>query len=263
MNRIWPAIACAALSLSGCGGTPIGQVAAIVGGAEITRREILVELEAMPPAPGTSPQVAERQALDRLIDRKLLLAGARERMIDRSPDFQIRARRAREIELADRMIVRLRAQQRDPDAATLTRYIAEHPQMFAERRQAVIDRITTNSPADASVFIDIPSNDAVAAQLAASRIGFHRALVLVDTADLSREEAGQLPAAGARPRISGGVGNALQADAALIVRPVTLSRAEMEAAAREHIIEAQTQTALRAYISAQRRAIRVREQPPK
>ena len=123
------------LTLSGCNPVPSGQVAASVDGVEITRREVLLELEASPAPTGTSPQQAERLALEKLIDRKLLLSGARDMLIDRSPDFQIRARRGRELALVDQLVARLRAQQTQPDAAAIDRFIAAHPQIFAERRQ--------------------------------------------------------------------------------------------------------------------------------
>lgn len=245
------------LTLSGCNPVPSGQVAASVDGVEITRREVLLELEASPAPTGTSPQQAERLALEKLIDRKLLLSGARDMLIDRSPDFQIRARRGRELALVDQLVARLRAQQTQPDAAAIDRFIAAHPQIFAERRQIVVDRIAVGgNAAPGKELGQAPDNDAVAAQLAQRGLGFSREIVVIDTADMP-----DAPVPGGPPKIVATGNGGMRFDAALLTRPVVMDRSTMQARAREQILDQATRAALQDFLKDRRRAALIQEQP--
>lgn len=257
--RPWAGLAFA-LVLAGCGAedSPTGQVVASVDGVEITRREVLLEIELAGLPPGVPAGDAERIALDRLIERKLLLAGARQMQIDRGPDFQIRARRNRELDLADRLTARLRAQQPEPDAAAIARHIAAYPRRFAERRQIVLDRIVADGiPADAGPLAAARSNDTIATLLAARGVAFSRGLALVDTAD--DDAPASVGAMGATTITRDGTG--FRADVALLTRAVVLPRPAQEALARAQIIAIATQAALGTDLARRRRAARIVEQP--
>ena len=68
----------AAALLAGCHrGAPDGQVAATVNGEEVTLQELNTEIQASNIPQGMDKQVAQQQALQHIIDRKLLLDAAR------------------------------------------------------------------------------------------------------------------------------------------------------------------------------------------
>lgn len=98
-------LSCAALSLAGCGGqngkdaAQAGQVLARVNGAFVTRSELELELGLLP-AHQREGQPIRQALLARLIDRKLLLAEAEARGLERSAQFVAMNRRNREALLA-------------------------------------------------------------------------------------------------------------------------------------------------------------------
>lgn len=236
------------LLAAGCGSEPGGQVVATLDGTEITRREVLVEVrEAQLAGPD-----AERTALERLIDRKLLVAGAREMLVDRSPEFQIGIWRDREMALAALMEDRLAAQQPAPDAASIAQMIAAEPHRYLARKQAVVDRVEVDAlPADAALPETLGSNEALAAWLRARSIGFTRSLALLDTAQLAADEAARVTATAAGPRIAR-EGTHLRSDQTVLVREVAWPRRAVEEQARAEIHRQRGAAALQAWLASRR-----------
>ena len=103
----------AALALTACGSPePTGQVIARLDGSDITRRDLLVELQATAGGLDADLATAEPALLRRVADRRLLAAEARRRRIDRSPEYLGLERRAREellVALLDRRTPRGRS----------------------------------------------------------------------------------------------------------------------------------------------------------
>ena len=89
------------LSLGACGSKEPGEDAvAIVDGYEITTSELNHELLARG-ADNLQDPVTRREALEAIINRKLLVALAEERELDKTPEFILTEQRSRELLLAD------------------------------------------------------------------------------------------------------------------------------------------------------------------
>ena len=134
--------ACAALlGASGCDRTPRGQVIATIDGEEVTRRELLTELAAA--ASGTeisADRAATDAALERVIERKLLAKAAQSALIERTPDFQARARAEREDLLAQILLQRSADAVPRPTAAQIAAQIAAQPWRYAGRMAILFAR---------------------------------------------------------------------------------------------------------------------------
>lgn len=124
------------LLLAGCAGdAPTGQVLARVDGVEVTRRELMAELQA-----GQEGNVAaQAAALDRVIDRKLLVAAAKAALIDRTPTVQIAQRREAEGVLARAYLAQVDAGVNSPGADAVGRHVAGHPWRYARRFGALVE----------------------------------------------------------------------------------------------------------------------------
>lgn len=146
-------ILAATLSLGGCGkGTDDqlskGQVVANVDGEDITIHELNAELAGMPIANDAQRDVAKRVVLQRLIDRRILADFAREKKLDESPEFELQRHRAEE-----QILVNLLERQATAKLAPTTRddaqrFMAQNPQMFAQRRIYNLDQLLFDMPRD-------------------------------------------------------------------------------------------------------------------
>ena len=86
--RVFTGIAIvAALGLTGCKEVQGGQVAASVNGDEITLQEINAELRSMSGQVSIDPDDAPREAVQRIIKRRLMAQRAEEEGLDRTPAF--------------------------------------------------------------------------------------------------------------------------------------------------------------------------------
>lgn len=88
-------LALAGVALAACSKQATGQVVAVVNDEEVTLSELNSELKSLGSAAGNKDQI-RRAALQNVIDRKLLAQQARERGIDKTPDFILQERRNEE-----------------------------------------------------------------------------------------------------------------------------------------------------------------------
>jgi EpsD family peptidyl-prolyl cis-trans isomerase len=129
-----------ALSLAGCDkGPPTGQVIAVIDGEEVTLSELNYESRIRNLRLEDDP-LLRRALLKELVDRKLLVREAKQRVLEKSPDFVLAERRAREILLAQSLLADR------PDAATTSgadvrKFIADHPLAFGDRVTASADQL--------------------------------------------------------------------------------------------------------------------------
>ncbi len=112
---------------------PEGQVLATVDGIEITRREVLAERRAMGLTDAADNDAERARVIDRLVERKLVARAAGDMLIDRDPDFQIEARRRREMLLAESYRQRIAATLPPPNDAMLAQWIAARPLSYRQR----------------------------------------------------------------------------------------------------------------------------------
>lgn len=126
--------------LSACGSKdekkPASQVAAKVNSEEISVHQINFVLgrsnnAAIPPE--QAPRV-RREILDKLIDQQLAVDRAIEIKMDRKPEVQMAIEAARREILSRAYLEQIASALPKPTPEEAKKYIAEHPQLFAERR---------------------------------------------------------------------------------------------------------------------------------
>jgi EpsD family peptidyl-prolyl cis-trans isomerase len=178
--------------LAGCHkGAPEGQVAATVNGEEVTLQELNTEIQASNIPQGADKQVAQQQALQHIIDRKLLLTAARDKKMDKSPEFQSQKQRADELLLAQTYAKQQFAAVPVPTDADISKFMAAHANAFANRETLQLDQIRFRpTPADVKKLSVIEADhnmDAVATHLAGLGIRFDRVKAGLDTAQVPTE----------------------------------------------------------------------------
>ena len=189
----------AAALLAGCHkGVPEGQVAATVNGEEVTLQELNTELQASNIPQGVDKKAAQQQALQHIIDRKLLISAARDKKIDKSPEFQAQKQRADEMLLAQTYAKQQLAVIPVPTNADISKFMGEHPNVFGNREILQLDQIRfrPTSPSEwERVYAAIKPDrnmDTVAQHLNGLGIKFERGKNGLDTAQLPTDIAKQI-----------------------------------------------------------------------
>jgi len=189
-KRLAISTACALAALvAGCHkGVPEGQVAATVNGEEVTLQELNTEIQASNVPQGMDKQLAQREALQHIIDRKLLINAAREKKIDKSPEYQSQKQRADELLLAQTYAKQQLAVIPVPTDADISKFMGEHPNVFGNREILQLDQIRFRSgPNDAKILDALKSDhslDAVAQRLTGLGVKFERGKNGLDTAQV-------------------------------------------------------------------------------
>lgn len=126
------------LVLAACGNssdTPKAtQVAAKVGGEEITVYQVNQLLQNTPTVEGQDPKVLSRAALERLIDQQLAINQAMEAKLHRSPEVVAQIESARREILARAYLQHIGSSVARPTAEEVEAYYRNNPALFAERR---------------------------------------------------------------------------------------------------------------------------------
>jgi hypothetical protein len=217
------------LPLAACGDQlpATGQVLVSVGGEAITKRDLQGEYAAAAQlgVPGDTPG----PALERLVQRTLLLRAARDAELDLTPEYLAAIRRARGDILIGMFNERIAAQLPPPSAAEVQAFIAARPWMFGAREIVTLAAAGKQpAPADGTQ---------------------------VDTAQLSAGEAKALLASGDRPVLLGGTTGLVTAQAREPA-PLVGAAAERVAAA---IIRRERQAAqLEKIVARERHAVPIR-----
>ena len=147
-----------AILLAGCGGKAEdsgamlekGQVVATVDGKDVTVYELNAELQGKQlPTDPKQRKLAEQAALQQLVSRKILADIALERKLDKSPNYLLQERRAREALLVQMLQQQIASQVPRPTREDAGRFIEQNPALFAQRKIFTIDQIAF-APADAA-----------------------------------------------------------------------------------------------------------------
>jgi EpsD family peptidyl-prolyl cis-trans isomerase len=175
--------------LAGCHkGAPEGQVAATVNGEEVTLQELNTEIQASNIPEGMDKQLAQREALQHIIDRKLLVSAARDKKIDKSPEYQSQKQRADELLLAQTYAKQQLAAVPVPTDADITKFMGEHSNGFTDRQVLQLDQVRFRpSPTDIkklAVIKDDHNLDAVTAHLNGLGIKYDRVKAGLDTGQI-------------------------------------------------------------------------------
>lgn len=187
-----------------------GQVIATVNGTDVTVYELGAEMQGIEAPEGTAHKKMEQAALARLIDRKILADIARDRKLDKTPDYLLQTRRANE-----QILVSLLQQDeagKVPSASTedVEKFIGENPWMFAQRKLLILDQVQFPMPANRKAldaYKPLKTLDQVEQKLGADGIEYRRVPTSLDTLqmpasltksimDLPQGEVFVVPAAG-------------------------------------------------------------------
>jgi EpsD family peptidyl-prolyl cis-trans isomerase len=186
-------VSVACLSVSGCrlpwqkddaGPAPKGQVVAVVKGQEVTLTDLRAELEGESGANTQAQKQLEQAGLERIIGRKLLAMTAHDRGLDRTPDFAVDKMRGDETILALALQTRIASQVPPPTRDEAERYVADHPDMFAQRKFFVLDQLRVKRPPDTERLKQLEplkTMDQVEAWLMQQHIEYDHTVDVIDT----------------------------------------------------------------------------------
>jgi peptidyl-prolyl cis-trans isomerase C len=193
-QRVVVAIALALLA-SGCQKKASGQTVAVVNNEEITASDLNAELSSENASVTGSTQQARAQALQNLIDRRLLAQQAKQEGLDKSPDFINQQRRATEDLLIRMLLMRQVNTAQVPTPAEINQFEASHPNMFAGREAWTLQQLVFPLQKDPAVLAKIKAAktlDEIAQILTSSGVQFTKATKKLDTAVIPTNIYGQL-----------------------------------------------------------------------
>jgi len=185
-----------ALSLAACGNESKaedtigkGQVVANLNGDDITVYELNTELQGLNLPSGEARKQVEQAALQRVIDRKILANIAKERGLDKTPNFILQQRRGNEallVQLLEQDMAGKIPPVSDEDAE---KYIAANPTLFADRKLLMIDQLQFPLPANREAlkeFEPLKTLEEIERKLTMDGIEFRRLPSTIDTGQLPR-----------------------------------------------------------------------------
>ncbi|HYZ48135.1 MAG TPA: SurA N-terminal domain-containing protein [Sphingomonas sp.] len=187
-----------ALLLAGCGKKGAGelekgQVVATVNGQDVTVHELNAEIQGaqIPPNINTAQKKQlEQAALQQVVNRRILADVARERGLDKTPMFLIQQKRAEEQILVQMLQRQMSAAVKQPSQTEVATFIAQNPDLFAERKIFTVDQVQFEAPKDPTVlrkYQPLKTMDEVEATLKQDGLQFKRAPATLDVATANPE----------------------------------------------------------------------------
>jgi EpsD family peptidyl-prolyl cis-trans isomerase len=139
----------AAVGLASCGnGKPSGQVVAKVGKEEITTLDLQAEMAGYQAPTPAARKAAEQQALQQIIQRKILADAAKKQKIGQTPEFARLRARTDELLLVKTWQDTLARAVPPPNLDEAQDYIAKHPDSFSARKRIDYDAVKYVSAPD-------------------------------------------------------------------------------------------------------------------
>lgn len=176
-----------AFIVSSCEKKPQGQTVAVVNNEEITAADLNAELSNSNVAAGNASKDARAQALQQLINRRLLAQQAKSDGVDKTPEFLNQERRATEDLLINLLVSRQANTAQVPSGEDIARFEASRPGMFANREIWTLQQLLYPTPKDAAATAKIAaakSLEEIAQVLTSSGIEFQRGNRQFDSAML-------------------------------------------------------------------------------
>lgn len=180
-------LACIAMSgcglIGGGGKAPKGQVVATVNGEEITVTELNRELGGVSPSNPQERKAMEQAALQAIITRKLMVQAAEEQKLDKTAVFAQQELQAKEAMLVGALQRKIAATIGNPPRNEAEKFVAEHPNMFAQRRVMVVDQVVAAKfdPKLMKEFEPLKTLEEIEAVLTRENIEFQRTTTVLDT----------------------------------------------------------------------------------
>jgi len=188
-----------ASALTGCQRKATGQTVAVVNNHEITAADLNAELANSPDALGGA-KASRAAALQKLIDRELLVQQAQSDGIDKSPEFLNRQRGLTDELLINMLVSRKMNTSQVPSPAQISQYEASRPEMFANREIWTLDQVLYPLPKDPALVAKLSAAktmDEIIQALNAAGMQMKRGTKKLDTAILPPdvyEQIAKLPA---------------------------------------------------------------------
>jgi EpsD family peptidyl-prolyl cis-trans isomerase len=125
----------------------------------------------------------EQAALQAIISRKLVVQAAKEQKLDKTPIFAQQQAQAQEALLVGAIQRKVAATVQDPPRSDAEKFVAEHPNMFAQRRVMVVDQVIAGKfdPKLMKEFEPLKTLEEIEAVLARENIDFQRTTTVLDT----------------------------------------------------------------------------------
>jgi peptidyl-prolyl cis-trans isomerase C len=191
------AVSVSALALASCGGNDVaetlakGQVVATVDGDDLTINQLNAELSGMAMPQGEQRKQVEIGALQGLVSRTILANIARERGIDKTPEYVLQQQRADEALLVQLLQRDIASKIAPPTKDEANKYMAENPDFFGQRKIFTLDQIQFQMPNDINIlkgYQPLKTMEEVQARIIEDNLEYRRA-------------DSQLDAVGANPQL--------------------------------------------------------------
>ena len=176
------------------GKAPSGQVAARVGNDEITVQEIQAELGGFNAPDAKTRKAAEQQALQAIIQRKLIAKAAVKAGVEKSPAFAVQKSRMEDALLVQSWQKALVDAVPEPGPEQIRQYINQHPELFANRKVYIVDQLRMQTVADPKLVEAIkPLNtlEDIAKLIQSKGIRYETARGALDSLQLGTQLVGQ------------------------------------------------------------------------
>lgn len=185
------------LIAGGCAKKVGGQVVAIVNGQEITQQELNAELNGAQIPPGADKKAIMSQLLQRVIERKLLVAKAKKDGLDQSPTYLAQVQKATDAILIDLVASKLGKNLPLPTASSADAFIAQNASLFGDRKRYQLDQIVFPGTKDAALIQKLSAAKTmgdIESALNAAGVPFQSGKNAIDTAALPPQVAAQIAA---------------------------------------------------------------------
>ena len=258
------ATACVALLLalmaSSCSKKVGGQVVAIVNGQEITQQELNAELAAVQVPAGAERTAVMAELLQRVIDRTLLAAKAREEGIDQTPTYLGQVQRMKDAILGDLLAKKIGNGIALPTASDADAFMAQNATLFSARQRYQLDQIVYPQSKDPSLALKLKgakSMSDVAAVLTTAGIRFQTGKTVIDTGELQPQRAKQMAALAAGEPFLIPQGGLIIASAITSREPVTISSDQSRPTATQMLRQQALSNAVAAEVKSERDAAEI------
>lgn len=186
------------LALTGCGSkeAPSGQVVATVDGTEITQSELNAEIGDRRAPNAEQQKQLQAAVLNQMIARVLLADAAKAQGLDDTPEAAMAKRRAEQVALIQLLERKLGAATPQVSAEEVTQFIADNPELFANRRIYIVDQIIVPSPPPALLksLRELEDFEAIKTEIAKYRLSTSTAVGSVDALAVPPQFAKQIAA---------------------------------------------------------------------
>lgn len=186
-----------ALITGGCAKKVGGQVVAIVNGQEVTQQELNAELNGATIPPTADRKAIMSQLLQRVIERKLLVAKAKKDGLDQSPTYLAQVQRTTDGILVDLLATKVGKGLPLPTASAADAFIAQNSTLFGGRKRYQLDQIVFPGTKDPALIKKLSAAKTMAeieAALTSSGVPFQSGSNAMDTAALPPPVAAQIAA---------------------------------------------------------------------